>query len=130
MSAITTSSGCTCPSHQESGWGASDARQEKVIVEFVRNRIVGGRCFFFEERARVYGNGCVSECLYNAILLRRFWTVEKGRDLQYPRKGHQAPGVRVTRSQPRELLKPGRKRLLCRLLERPFTVVGKCWSMC
>ena len=22
------------------------------------------------------GNGCVSECLYNAILVRRLWTVE------------------------------------------------------
>jgi len=32
--------------------------------------------FFFEECARVYGNGCVSECLYNAIVVRRFWTVE------------------------------------------------------
>ena len=25
----------------------------------------------------MYGNGCVSECLYNAILVRRHWTVEK-----------------------------------------------------
>ena len=25
----------------------------------------------------MYGNGCVSECLYNAIVVRRFWTVEK-----------------------------------------------------
>ncbi len=25
----------------------------------------------------MYGNGCVSECLYNAILVRRFCTVEK-----------------------------------------------------
>ena len=25
----------------------------------------------------MYGNGCVSECLYNAILVRRLWTVEK-----------------------------------------------------
>ena len=32
---------------------------------------------FFEECARVCGNGCVSECLYDAILVRRFWTVEK-----------------------------------------------------
>ena len=32
--------------------------------------------FFFEERARMYGNGCVSECLYNAIFVCRFWTVE------------------------------------------------------
>ena len=23
------------------------------------------------------GNGCVSACLYNAILVRRLWTVEK-----------------------------------------------------
>ena len=41
------------------------------------------------------GNGCVSECLYNTILVRRMW------------------------SQPGELLKPGRKRLLWRLLKRP-----------
>ena len=25
----------------------------------------------------MYGNGCVSECLYNAILVCRLWTVEK-----------------------------------------------------
>ena len=25
----------------------------------------------------MYGNGCVSECLSNAILVRRLWTVEK-----------------------------------------------------
>ena len=25
----------------------------------------------------MYGIGCVSECLYNAIPMRRFWTVEK-----------------------------------------------------
>ena len=31
----------------------------------------------FDECAWVYGNGCVSECLYNAILVRRLWTVEK-----------------------------------------------------
>ena len=44
MSAITTSSGSTCPSHQESAWGASEARQDKVILEVVRKGIVGGRC--------------------------------------------------------------------------------------
>ena len=32
---------------------------------------------FFSECAWVYGNGCVSECLYNTILVRRLWTVEK-----------------------------------------------------
>ena len=31
----------------------------------------------FEECARLYVNGCVSECLYNAIVVRRLWTVEK-----------------------------------------------------
>ena len=41
-----------------------------------------------------------------------------GRELQYPRKRHRAPGVRVTRCQPAELLKPGRKALLWRWLER------------
>ena len=45
MSAITTSSGSTCPSHQESAWGAAEARQERVIVEVVRNGIFGGRCW-------------------------------------------------------------------------------------
>ena len=40
MSAITTSSVSTCPSHQESAWGAADARQERVVVEVVRNGIV------------------------------------------------------------------------------------------
>ena len=45
MSAITTSSGSTCPSHQESAWGTAEARQENVIVEVVRNGIVAGRCW-------------------------------------------------------------------------------------
>ena len=44
MSAITTSSGSTCPSHQESAWGAAEARQERLIVEVVRKGIVAGRC--------------------------------------------------------------------------------------
>ena len=34
----------TCPSRQESAWGAAEARQLKVIVEVVRKRIVSGRC--------------------------------------------------------------------------------------
>ena len=42
MSAITTSSGTTCPSHQESAWGTAEARQERVIVEVVRKGIVVG----------------------------------------------------------------------------------------
>ena len=45
MSAITTSSGSTCPSHQESAWGAAETRQEKVIVEAVRKGIVVGKCW-------------------------------------------------------------------------------------
>ena len=68
-------------------------------------------------------NECVSECLY----LRCHYCAQildrgercLGLDLQYPRKRHhQAPRVRITRSQPGELLKPGWKRLLWRLLER------------
>ena len=43
-----------------------------------------------------------------------------GRDVQYLRKRHQAPRVPVTRTQPGELLKPDRKGLLWRLLERPM----------
>ena len=31
MSAITTSSGSTCPSHQESAWGAAEARQKGLL---------------------------------------------------------------------------------------------------
>ena len=30
---------CECPSHQESAWGAAEARQERVIVEVVRKGI-------------------------------------------------------------------------------------------
>ncbi len=59
----------------------------------------------------MYGNGCVSECLSNAILVRRLWTVEK--DVY-----GLTCNVRVTRSQPGELSKPSRNRLLRRLLER------------
>ena len=88
--------------------------------------------FFFEECARVYGNGCVSECLslqchsFAQILDRGERCL--GRDLQYPRERHQAPRVRVTRSQAGELLKHGRKMLLWRLLERPLLAgnVGVC----
>ena len=42
MSAITTSSGTTGPSHQESAWGAAVARQERVILGVVRKAIVAG----------------------------------------------------------------------------------------
>ena len=49
MSAITTSSGTTCPSHQESAWGAAEARQERVIVEAVRKGSLAGRCWRFVE---------------------------------------------------------------------------------
>ena len=45
MSAITTSSGSTCPSHQESVWGAAEARQERVIVDVVTKVIVAGQCW-------------------------------------------------------------------------------------
>ena len=41
-----------------------------------------------------------------------------GRDLQHPRKRHQPP--RVTRTQPGEVLNPGRTGLSWRLLERPL----------
>ena len=44
MSSITTSSGSTCPSHQESAWGAAEARQERVIVEAVKKPIVVVKC--------------------------------------------------------------------------------------
>ena len=44
MSAITTSSGSTCPSQQESAWGAAKARQEKVTVEIVRKAIDVLKC--------------------------------------------------------------------------------------
>ena len=40
MSAITTSSGTTCPSHQESAWRVAEARQEKEVV---RKAIVASR---------------------------------------------------------------------------------------
>ena len=32
--------------------------------------------FVFEACAMVYGNGCVSECLHDGILVCRLWTVE------------------------------------------------------
>ena len=46
MSAITTSSGSTCPSHGESAWGADEARQERVIMEVVRKAIIAGNVLF------------------------------------------------------------------------------------
>ena len=49
MSAITTSSGSTCPSHQESAWGAAEAKQEKDIAEVVRKDIVAGDVGVFVE---------------------------------------------------------------------------------
>ena len=44
LSAIMTSSGSTCPSHQESACGAAEGWQEKDIVEVVRKGIVVGKC--------------------------------------------------------------------------------------
>ena len=49
MSAITTSSDSTCPSHQESACGAAEARQERVIVEVVRKAIIAEIFYFFLE---------------------------------------------------------------------------------
>ena len=49
MSAITTSSDSTCPSHQESAWGAAEARQEKFIVEVVRKAIIADFVYLFVE---------------------------------------------------------------------------------
>ena len=49
MSAITTSSDSTCPSHHESAWGAAEARQERVIVEVVRKAIITEIFYFFLE---------------------------------------------------------------------------------
>ena len=49
MSAITTSSDSTCPSHQESAWGAAEARQERVIVEVVRKANITEMFYFFLE---------------------------------------------------------------------------------
>ena len=40
MSAIATSSVTRCSSHQESAWGATEARQEKVNLEVVRKGIL------------------------------------------------------------------------------------------
>ena len=45
ISAIMTSSGSTCPSHQESAWGAAEAWQEKDNAEVVRKGIVVGKCW-------------------------------------------------------------------------------------
>ena len=180
MSAITTSSSTKCPSHQESAWGASEAKQDKVIVEFVRKGIVGERCWnicwthlqmfsvstvvgkkasdvgqsrgagvklpgrrpppHWTERGPVKEGimfGELSVLLF--VFLFLFWGVCSGVwecpcewmswqcqccaeildrgvrrlrcALQYRRKRHQAPRVRVSRSQPGEVLKPGRKRL-------------------
>ena len=44
-SAITTSSGSTCPSHQESAWGVLEAIEEKVILETIRKGIVVWKCW-------------------------------------------------------------------------------------
>ena len=44
MSMITTSSVTMWPNHQESTWGAAEARQERVIVEVVRKGIIARQC--------------------------------------------------------------------------------------
>ena len=44
MSAITTS-GSTCPCHQEPAWGAAEARQEWDIMEVVKKGIVVAKCW-------------------------------------------------------------------------------------
>ena len=48
-----------------------------------------------------------------------------GPDLQ---RHHQAPGVRVSRSQPGHLLKPGRKKVILEVVRKGIFVV-KCWSI-
>ena len=45
MSTITTSSGSTCPSHQESAWETAEASQERAILEVVRKGIVVWKCW-------------------------------------------------------------------------------------
>ena len=173
MSAITTSSVTRCPSQQESAWGATEARQEKVILEVVRKGIFVVKCWrvcwthlqifsvstVLGEKAsdvkqsweasakspdrrpspRWTGRGPVNEgimfgklsaFLFYFIFFFFFFFFRSvhgvcmglrvrclGPDLQ---RHHQAPGVRVSRSQPGQLLKPGRKRLFYRLLGRAF----------
>ena len=48
-SAIMTSSGCMCPSHQEWAWGAAEVRQEKVLVEVLRKALLPGNVGVFVE---------------------------------------------------------------------------------
>ena len=68
MSTIMTSSGCTCPSHQESAWGAAEARQERVIVEVVRNGIVPGQCWIMcWTHLQMF---CISAVLRHGAVLR------------------------------------------------------------
>ena len=45
VSAITTSSGSTCPSQQDSACGAAEARQERVMVDVIGKGIVVGKCW-------------------------------------------------------------------------------------
>ena len=85
-----------------------------------------GFCCLFVSFRSVHGcmgvNVWVEICLYDAILVRRLWTVEKavlGHDLQCRRyRHHQAPRVRFTGIQPGELLKAVRKGLLWRFLDK------------
>ena len=175
MSAITTSSGSTCPSDQESAWRAAEARQEKVLVEVVRKDIVVGKCWSMcwthlqmfsvstvlgekvsdveqswgasakllvvahhhlgQEDDKSTKTSCLVswgfcsffvfgmcmggwECMCEWMSLAYHCcaqTLDRGercvrRDLQYWRKRHhQVRRDRISRSQPGELLKPGRK---------------------
>ena len=45
MSAITTSSGSTCPGHQESAWGAAEARQERVMWRLLEKALLSGNAW-------------------------------------------------------------------------------------
>ena len=42
MSAITTSSGSTCPSHQESAWGAVEAIQKGLLWRLLEKALLSG----------------------------------------------------------------------------------------
>ena len=84
-------------------------------------------CFVFG-CARVYGNGCVSECLslqcHSCAQILDRGERCLGCDLHYPQND-----IRYHCPSHQELLKPGRKKVIVEVVRKAI-VIGKCWNIC
>ena len=78
------------------------------------------------------GNACMSECLYDSILARKLCTMRKMSRALPPMSAIRTSSIttsRVTRSQPVDLLKPGKKGFIVEVVRKGIVAV-QCWSVC